>query len=298
MGMVVKRVLSFWGKGGVGKTTISSAFAVALAERGYSVYLLSSDFMPSMHDVLELPLTYEPVKVMDNLVVEQLFEDKIIDLWKKRFGDEVYRVASSIFPVGPEIIDYVAGAPGIVEEFTLYYIYELFRNLTCDIIVWDTVATGGGLRMLKIEKEFYEHLGEAVKLYLKVKGVLDKIRTGSEEPLKLIDSWRLLAQDVLSFLKNASHFATLVSRPFPIDFQVAVRAYQELSQFVPIRFLFINMVSFSGEEKEYLKKFEETFERKLDIFRVPRFDTSPRGINALRKLISEKDLEKIESVVF
>jgi arsenite-transporting ATPase len=296
--MVARRILSFWGKGGVGKTTLSSALAVALAEEGYSVYLLSTDFMPSLCDVLELPLSCEPVKLSDNLVVEQLYEDKVIDLWKKRFGDEVYRVASSIFPVGREIIDYVAGAPGIVEEFTLYYIYELYRILDCDVIVWDTVATGGGLRMLKIEKEFYEHLGEAAKLYLKVKGVLDKIRTGSEEPLKLIESWRMLAQDVLSFLRCASHFSSLVSRAYPVDYFVAVRAYRELSQFVPMRFLFVNMVSSSEEEERYLDRFEEEFGGKLDIFKVPRFEVSPRGISGLRRVIGKEDIEKIISVLF
>jgi len=62
------------------------------------------------------------------------------------------------------------------------------------------MAAGGGIRMLRIEKEFYEHLGEAAKLYLKLKGVINKIRAGEAEPLDLIESWRRLANRILEFL--------------------------------------------------------------------------------------------------
>jgi len=112
----VPLLVSLWGKGGVGKTTLSSALAVRLADEGYRVYLLSTDFVPSLQDVLGVDLSDGTPRVCDGVIVEQLTEEKIINLWKQRFGDEVYRVASSIFPVGREIIDYVAGVPEIVEE--------------------------------------------------------------------------------------------------------------------------------------------------------------------------------------
>lgn len=293
-----KKLVSFWGKGGVGKTTLSSAVAVSLSKMGYRTYLLSSDFVPSLQDVLGVELSREPLELSENLVVDQLFEEKVIEMWKERFGEEVYRVASSIFPVGREIIDYVAGAPGIVEEFTLYYIYELYRNEDFDVLVWDTMATGGGLRMLRIEKEFYDHLGEAVKLYLRVKGVIDRIRTGSEDPLKLIESWRELAQKVIDFLRGSHHVASLVSRSLPVDYYVATRVYRELLEFgIPVKMLFVNMVSGSAEENLYFKKFYDSFGEKLTLLRVPRVDPSPRGIDSLSKLLEKNDVDTILSLL-
>lgn len=277
-------LLSFWGKGGVGKTTLSSAVAIKLAEEGYRVYLLSTDFVPSLPDVLGCDLSGSPRKVCGEVIAEQLTEDVIIELWKQRFGDEVYKVASSIFPVGPEIIEYVARAPGIVEEFTLYYIWDKFYNMDADFLVWDTMATGGGIRMLRIEKEFYDHLGEAAKLYLKVKGVIDRVRRGEKEPLELIESWRQLADSIFQFLKSKDHRAILVSRPLPVDFSVARKIYYELREYdFPLRVLMINMIQRS--EHNVLSTFMEGFSDKINLITVPQAFHPPVGCEALRTLI-------------
>lgn len=289
-------LVSFWGKGGVGKTTLSSAFAIKLAEEGFKVYLISTDFVPSLSDVLNIDLTDGPKEVFKGLLAEQLTEEKIIDLWKERFGEEVYRVASSIFPVGREIIDYVAGAPGIVEEFTLYYVWDKFKNSRADVIVWDTMATGGGIRMLRIEKEFYDHLGEAAKLYLKVKGVVDKIRRGEEEPLELINSWRRLAEDILNFLKSKTHRAVLVSRPFQVDFSVAQKVYNELASVrVPVKVLIVNMVQ--NPENHILSKFTEEFARVVSLLTIPYKTSSPIGYEALSGLLSSEQYYKLKEAL-
>jgi len=287
-------VLSFWGKGGVGKTTLSSSLAVHLAERGFRTLLISTDFVPSLGDVIGVDIPSRPVEIAENLFAEQLTEESIIEMWKLRFGEEVYRVASSIFPVGREVIDYVAGAPGIVEEFALYYVYERARSGEYDFLVWDTMATGGGLRMLRIEKEFYDHLGDAVKMYLRIKGVIEKIKTGAADPLELIESWRKLAYDVLEFLRSSAHKAFLVARPMYVDLQVARRVYQELLSFgIPLGGLFLNM---HVEERPYLEV-EEEYRRFLPqgfpIFTVPLLSRSPRGLQDLKKLLSGIPVEEL-----
>lgn len=293
------KVLSFWGKGGVGKTTISSAVAIRLAELNYRVLLISTDFVPSLADVLSAQVPPYPVKITDNLFAEQLTEESIVELWKKRFGEEVYRVASSIFPVGKEIIDYVAGAPGIVEEFALYYVYERARSGEFDVLVWDTMATGGGLRMIRIEKEFYDHLGEAAKMYLKVKGVIDKIRKGAEEPLELIESWRKLAHDILEFLRSKDHVAFLVTRPMPVDYAVALKVSRELADAgIELRGLFLNMFDASRVEcTEIEERLRRNFPPSVPIFSVPLLDRSPQGVEMLRELIDLQRIRKVLEIV-
>ncbi len=214
----------------MGKSTIASSAAVYLAGRGRRVRLVSTDYTPSLGFLLGLS-SDEGELLGGRLRVSQLSEEKIKMLWKKRFGDEVYEVASSLFPVGREVIDYIAGAPGIVEEFALYYVYEAWRQGGFDVLVWDTMAAGGGLRMLRIEREFYAHLSEAAKMYLRVKGVLERIRRGSGDVLELIEEWRSLAESILRLLSSQEHRAVLVSRPYPLDVDVAYKILGELKEF-------------------------------------------------------------------
>src|SRR5512137_612268 len=55
--------LFFTGKGGVGKTTTSAATAIALADSGKIVLLVSTDPASNLDEVLGLPLSAEPVQV-------------------------------------------------------------------------------------------------------------------------------------------------------------------------------------------------------------------------------------------
>ena len=51
------RVLFFTGKGGVGKTTLACAVAIALADLGRSVLLVSTDPASNLDEMLATPLT-------------------------------------------------------------------------------------------------------------------------------------------------------------------------------------------------------------------------------------------------
>jgi len=82
----------------------------------------------------------------------QLDYDRVVEMWKDRFGDEVYELISSFLPVEEEIIEYVAGAPGIDEEFALSYVYDLYVSGEYDVIVWDTAPAGGTLALLKLAR--------------------------------------------------------------------------------------------------------------------------------------------------
>ncbi|RLE48076.1 MAG: ATPase, partial [Candidatus Methanomethylicota archaeon] len=145
-GIYLTSIISFWGKGGVGKTTCAASTAVKLASNGLKTLLVSSDPMPSLSDILELSssntLQDLPLHVLE------LSEDKVIEMWKREYGDEVYQVISAFLPVDKSIIDYVAGAPGIADEFCLAYVMKLQREGAYDYIVWDTAPAGGTLKLL------------------------------------------------------------------------------------------------------------------------------------------------------
>src|ERR1039457_6700584 len=56
--------LFFTGKGGVGKTTTSAATAIALADKGKRVLLVSTDPASNLDEVLGVALSAEPTQVM------------------------------------------------------------------------------------------------------------------------------------------------------------------------------------------------------------------------------------------
>ena len=57
------RFLFFTGKGGVGKTSVSAAVAIALADAGRRVLLVSTDAASNLDEMLGIPLANEPVPV-------------------------------------------------------------------------------------------------------------------------------------------------------------------------------------------------------------------------------------------
>ena len=57
------RFLFFTGKGGVGKTSIACAAALALADSGKSVLLVSTDPASNLDEILDVPLGNLPIAV-------------------------------------------------------------------------------------------------------------------------------------------------------------------------------------------------------------------------------------------
>lgn len=220
-------LLSVWGKGGVGKSTIAAAIALTAARHGAATLLVSTDPAPAATRLLcgekrETPASCRGVDILE------LSEDEVKEMWRRRFGDEVYEVVSSFLPVDRWIIDYIAGAPAITEQFMLYYVYSLVEEGSHDLVVWDTMAAGGSIRLIRIEKEFYDHMGDAARLYLRIRSALDRLRRGPRSPLELIESWRRLAENILSMIASPRHRFIVVAEPGELAAAVAKSVAEEL----------------------------------------------------------------------
>ncbi len=185
-------LIAFIGKGGVGKTSVSSAVALELSRKGRTA-LVSSDFMSSLHHVFPT----EPV----NLKVIEMKEKDVANAWKLRYGEEVNTVLKQFFKVYPWIIDHIAESPGVAEEFMISSIVELDNSGSYDYVVWDTAASSSTMHLLMLEKEFYEHLDRDVLMFLRVR---DRFHT--EKVLGLLDQWKTLAKNVWKKLQETSFF--------------------------------------------------------------------------------------------
>lgn len=296
------KIVMFCGKGGVGKTTTASATALHFSERGLKTLLLSTDPTPSLSDILELDVRGEvtPVKGVEGLDAVELDYDVVVEMWKEKFGWEVYEVVSSFLPVDEEIIDYVANAPGIDQEFALSYIYDLYRGSKYDAIVWDTAPAGGTLSLIKLQDKFYRHLGEASKLYLRVRTALEILTRGraKRDPLSIIEDWRRLAGDVLSMLKDRKTTAILVTIPESLGVSQTRRVVDELKGYglrpsaVILNYIVDEKASLSSEfyrkrremQMEYVREMERLYEGSMEIVTLPLLPFEVKGLEALEEV--------------
>lgn len=182
-------IFAFVGKGGVGKTSISSAVALS-ASKKYRTALVTSDPMSSLSVLFP--------KKIDNLTVIELKRQEVAENWKSRYGKEVMAVLSEFVTVEDWVLDHIANSPGVAEEFMIANIVELEKSGDYDYIIWDTAASSSTMHLLLLQKEFYEHLDRDVKILLKLK---DKFK--STKVSKILEQWKELANDVWNELSES-----------------------------------------------------------------------------------------------
>ena len=218
------RIEMFTGKGGVGKTTMSVATALKYAQSGKTL-LISTDPSGSLSQIFSQALDQQVIEVASNLDAVELTRKLVLDLWRAKFGDEIYTVLSSFLPVGREIIDYIEGAPGVEEEFMLDYLLTKAQSTVYQTIVWDTAPTVTTLNLLCIQQLFYTHLTQAQKLYLKVKGVF-----AHGDPLSLINKWQQLTAQIIAMLQSETT-AWVVANPERLPVEQALNIAASLTAF-------------------------------------------------------------------
>jgi arsenite-transporting ATPase len=292
------KIVMFTGKGGVGKTTASSATAVHFAENGYKTLLISTDPSPSLSDMFDLDVKGKITTIpsVENLYVVELDYELVVELWKQKYGDQVYQVASSFLPVERDIIDYIAGVPGMDQEYALGYLYELHTSGDYDIIIWDTAPAGGTLALLNVQETFYKHLGEAAKLYLKIRATLDQLNRGApkRDPLKMIAEWEQLSKNVLDMMRNTETMGFVVTIPEALCVSQAKRVVTNLEKFgITIGGVVLNRVltedaadsEFNKQrievQKKYIDELETVYEGDLIIAHVPMLPYEVKGAGPL-----------------
>lgn len=148
-----ERIAFFGGKGGVGKTTCSAAYALSLAEKGRRTLLVSTDPAHSLGDLLDVLIGDESLKVGDFLYVREIDPERA----SRRYMEEVKKnlrdlAAPKLWKEVERQMDFAAASPG-ADEAALFdemvsVILEAERDY--DRIVFDTAPTGHTLRLLSL----------------------------------------------------------------------------------------------------------------------------------------------------
>ena len=147
------RFLFFTGKGGVGKTSVSAATALALADAGKKVLLVSTDAASNLDEMLgvELRNTPTPVPGVAGLSVLNIDPDNAAQSYRARVLAQMDVAATA--SERAEVTEQLSGA--CTTEIASF---DEFASLLSDNaehfdhIVFDTAPTGHTLRLLSLPK--------------------------------------------------------------------------------------------------------------------------------------------------
>lgn len=146
------RFLFFTGKGGVGKTSLSTAIAIALADSGKRVLLVSTDAASNLDEMLGIELKNNPVPVpgvkalyvlnIDPDNAAESYRDRVIAQLENNDDKEVAKVREELSGAcTTEIAAFDEFASLLADEKPEY-----------DHIIFDTAPTGHTLRLLSLPK--------------------------------------------------------------------------------------------------------------------------------------------------
>jgi arsenite-transporting ATPase len=164
-----RRVVFFGGKGGVGKTTCSSAFALGASRRGRRVLLVSTDPAHSTSDIFERRIGNTPTTVLPGLAAIEIDADLESSRYIGRVKQDIGRIFSpNVVRQAGRQIDLAAASPGLAEVALLERMIDLIAandapRSDYDLIVFDTAPTGHTLQLLRMPEAMTTWIQALVK---------------------------------------------------------------------------------------------------------------------------------------
>ena len=148
-----RRLLFVGGKGGVGKTTIAAALAVAAADGGHSCLVVSTDPAHSLGDVFGKSIGGSKQQLDKQLWGLEIDPDeeaeRHIETVKLQMKNLVH---PRMYGAVDRQLDFARLAPGTMEAALLERMAELMTDAgnQFDLVVFDTAPTGHTLRLLSL----------------------------------------------------------------------------------------------------------------------------------------------------
>ncbi len=289
------RFLFFTGKGGVGKTSLSTATAIALADGGKRVLLVSTDAASNLDEMLGVPLSNLPVPVpgVPGLQMLNIDPDTAAEAYRQRVLAQLDAGANE--EERQTVREQLSGACtteiAAFDEFAALLAGEGIDG-GFEHVVFDTAPTGHTLRLLSLPKAWTGFLAGNDR---------GASCLGPHSGLKMQEARFNAALQALS--NPALTTVVLVTRPDPRPMREAARTAEELGQLgLANQRLAINGVFHAGSASDPTANAIEALGRQaLDempdaLSRLPRdevplraFDTV--GLPALRALLQGGKVE-------
>jgi arsenite/tail-anchored protein-transporting ATPase len=271
------RVILYTGKGGVGKTTLSAATAVAAARAGHRTIVMSIDAAHSLSDSLDVPLSHTPTRVEDRLdALEIDVHHELTQNWSVISG----YLKKFLSAQGYEevVAEELAVLPGMEELFSLLKLLEFSRSGEYDTAIIDCAPTGSTLQFLAfsdviewymtrffdLERKFVKAMKPIAERIIKAPLPTDDVFFSVEGIYERIMAVKTLLSDPL----NAS--VRLVVNPEKMVIAESRRAYLALSLFgFPVDCVIANRLLPKEASKGYFSEWRKT--QKLHLETINEF---------------------------
>ena len=143
----IMRIILYTGKGGVGKTSIAAATALAVARSGRKTLIVSTDPAHSLGDSLDQQLSPEPVAIEENLWAQEIDTAHEVEQgWGK-----IQEYLTTLFTsktIKNITTEELTVFPGMEDLASLLRILRYYREKTYDVIIIDCAPTGETLALL------------------------------------------------------------------------------------------------------------------------------------------------------
>ena len=296
-------VLILIGKGGVGKTTCSSALAVGLAERGYKTLLVSIDPAHNLGDVLKIDVGRRMKKVKENLYAVEIDIDEAVGKYLKELEESLKSLYRYLTVINLEkYLEIMRYTPGVEEYAILEAIKDILsKRGEFDKIVFDTPPTGLTVRILALPKTSLIWLEKLIELRRKildrrlsierVKGKItfkvgDRVikLPSREEEDRVIQELRRYKSETERVYKTFTDERTAVIgvvNPDELSLLEMERTMEALKKMgIPIRLVIVN--KYEGGDLEGISE-----RLKTEVVKVTKKPKEVRGIEELGKLFEE-----------
>lgn len=306
------------GKGGVGKTTVSCAYALHLAARRprTSMLLISTDPAHSLADVMQLRLRSTPTRVTrkGKLFAWQINADREFKKFLSANRNAILDIVESgTFFSREEIAPLLdTTLPGMAEVAGLLAIQELLERGEHDHIIVDTAPFGHTLRLFELPSHFQRFLN-----FLSVASSRDALLAQhfgghvNAPGHKFLDRWEAVVKQLRDAFTSKDAEILLVTSAETFSLNEAMRSLQSLHETVPAMRLgriVLNRVVLKGpncticrHRAQAARKAQPFLRTKLpgvEIFVGPDPGNPILGIELLQKFgaaVFEKRTEKLEA---
>ncbi|HXF15071.1 MAG TPA: ArsA family ATPase [Terriglobales bacterium] len=241
----------FVGKGGVGKTTVATAYAVHTARRypRSRVLLVSTDPAHSLADVLQLKLGDSPKATRvgrGKLWVWQLNAPALFGNFFRRYKQSILEIVErgSLFSAA-EIAPLIETAlPGMSEISALLAIRDAIDTKKYTHVVVDTAPFGHTLRLFSLPEQFIRVLN-----FLELAAGRDRVLAAhfgggaqAAEP-KLIEDWRGKIDQIAQAFSAAELFLVTTAETFALNESVrCMKEVRESNRSLQLRSIVLNRV--------------------------------------------------------